>query len=111
VEYKSGATNTVADALSRRDTEEAGELLAMSLPSFALLDDLHAELAGDSALHTMRDEVLAGGRGEQWRLTDGLITVRGKIYIPASSSSIPRILECARHRPRRCRKDAPPALG
>jgi hypothetical protein len=65
----------------------------MSLPSFALLDDLHAELAGDPALRTMRGEVLAGGRGEQWRLTDGLITVRGKIYIPASSSSIPRILE------------------
>jgi hypothetical protein len=93
VEYKSGATNTVANALSRRDTEEAGELLALSLPSFALFDDLHAELAGDPALCTMRDEVLAGGRGEQWQLTDGLITVHGKIYVPALSSSISRILE------------------
>jgi hypothetical protein len=35
VEYKPGATNTVADALSRRDTEE-GVVLAISAPGLTL---------------------------------------------------------------------------
>jgi hypothetical protein len=93
VEYKSGATNIVADALSRRDTAEAGELMALSLPTFALFDELRAELAGDPELRSLRDEVMAGGRGEQWQVVDGLITTRGKLYVPASSPSVPHILE------------------
>jgi hypothetical protein len=39
VEYRSGATNVVADALSRRDTEE-GELLAVSAPRFDFISRL-----------------------------------------------------------------------
>jgi hypothetical protein len=95
VEYKPGATNTVPNALSHRDATDAGELLMMSLPSFVLFDDLHTELAEDPELSAMRDEVLAGGRGKQRRMTNGLLTVRGKIYVPTSSPSIPRIPESA----------------
>jgi hypothetical protein len=95
VEYKSGATNIVVDALSRHDTAEAGELMALSLPTFALFDELRAELAGDPELRSLRDEVMAGRRGEQRRVVDGLITMRGKLYVPASSPSVPRILESA----------------
>jgi hypothetical protein len=36
VEYKPGATNTVADALSRCDTVDVGELMALSLPLFTI---------------------------------------------------------------------------
>lgn len=32
VEYKAGSTNTVADALSRRDTEEEAAVMAISGP-------------------------------------------------------------------------------
>ena len=39
VEYKPGATNTVADALSRRDTEE-GTVLAISAPRFNYIERL-----------------------------------------------------------------------
>jgi hypothetical protein len=39
VEYKSGSTNTVADALSRRDTRE-GALLAISVPLFDFISHL-----------------------------------------------------------------------
>jgi hypothetical protein len=39
IEYKSGSTNTVADALSRRDTEE-GAVLAISAPRFDFIDRL-----------------------------------------------------------------------
>jgi hypothetical protein len=39
VEYCSGASNTVADALSRRDDEE-GDLLAISAPRFNFIERL-----------------------------------------------------------------------
>ena len=40
VEYKPGTTNTVADALSRRDTTEEGSILALSVPRFDFVDCL-----------------------------------------------------------------------
>ena len=39
VEYKAGSTNTVADALSRHDTEEAA-ILALSGPRFDFIERL-----------------------------------------------------------------------
>ena len=39
IEYKPGATNTVADALSRRDTAE-GAALAISAPRFDFISRL-----------------------------------------------------------------------
>jgi hypothetical protein len=67
VEYKPGATNIIADVLLRRDTAYVGELMALSLSTFALFDELGAKLAGEPELRSLRDEVMAGGRGEQWR--------------------------------------------
>jgi hypothetical protein len=83
VEYKSGAMNIVVDALSRCDTADVDKLMALSLPTFALFDELRTELAGDPELRSLHDEVMAGERGEQWRVVGGLITVRGKLYVPA----------------------------
>ena len=40
VEYKPGATNTVADALSRRDTDAEGSVLVLSTPRFDFVDRL-----------------------------------------------------------------------
>jgi hypothetical protein len=45
VEFRPGTGNVVADALSRRDTETTAELVAISAPSFTILDDLHHEHA------------------------------------------------------------------
>lgn len=58
VEYKPGALNMVADALSRRD-ETAGELLAMYGPHFSLFDDIRQEINGDSALSQLHDAFVA----------------------------------------------------
>lgn len=46
VEYRPGKLNTVADALSRRGSE-ALAVRAVLGPSFALYDDLRAELLRD----------------------------------------------------------------
>jgi hypothetical protein len=88
VEYKSGKANIIVDVLSRRDTEATGELMGLSRPSFDLFDELCTELATDTELRALRDEVLTSNRGEQWKVVDGLIVMRGKIYVLASSPSV-----------------------
>jgi hypothetical protein len=72
VEYKAGRHNVVADALSRRDAEEA-RLMALSAPHFDVIDHLRAAHDVDPALRTIRDEHLAGTCGAPWALTDGMV--------------------------------------
>jgi hypothetical protein len=66
VEFKPGASNVVADALSRRDAEEEAAAMALSAPSFALLDDIRRELDVDQDLCALKTEVMEGKRGEEW---------------------------------------------
>jgi hypothetical protein len=56
VEYRSGATNVVTDALSRRDNEEV-EVLAISAPRFDFIERLRHAQATDPALVAIHDEV------------------------------------------------------
>jgi hypothetical protein len=60
VEYKPGTTNTIADALSRCDTEAEASLRALSVPAFQLFDDLRGELDSDKALRALKEEVIQG---------------------------------------------------
>jgi hypothetical protein len=92
IEYKPKATNTVADALSHREEEEAGELVALAVPTFKMFDDLHAKADEVSDLQHLKKEVLAGERGDKWRVVDDLITVAGKVYVSAASPLLPAIL-------------------
>ncbi len=94
VEYKSGATNTVADALSRRDTEEASlsTIMAVSGPRFDFIDRLRQAQARDPALVAIHDEIVAGTRAAPWAITDGLITYDGRLYIPPTSPLLPEIV-------------------
>jgi hypothetical protein len=72
VEYKPGATNTVADALSRRDTDADGSVFQ------------------DPALVAIRDELATGTRGVPWSLFDGMVAYADRLYIPPDS---PLLLE------------------
>jgi hypothetical protein len=72
VEYRPGRLNTVADALSRREQDDP-KLAALSGPTFALYDDLRAELQQDDALRHLRER--------SWRLM-----VRRGAWQMASSS-------------------------
>jgi hypothetical protein len=89
VKFKPGASNIMADTLSHRDT---GEVLALTAPTFQLYEDLRAELTGDPALHHLCAEVHAGTHGDEWKLTDNITTVAGRIYILSSSSCLPTVL-------------------
>jgi len=91
VEYKPGATNTVADALSRRDTEE-GAVLAISTPRFDYIERLRQAQDTDPALVAIRDEITAGTRAAPWSLIDGMVAYDSCLYVPPASPLLPEIM-------------------
>jgi hypothetical protein len=84
VEYRSSASNTVTDALSLCDNEE-GELLAISAPRFDFVERLCHAQATDPALVAIHDELRAGTCTAPWTITDGMVALEGRLYIPAAS--------------------------
>jgi hypothetical protein len=92
VEYKPGAQNVVADALSRRD-EGGAELQALSAPQFSLFDDVRQEINGDVELSQLRDAIRGGTKPETRRVVDGLILFKGRVFISAHSGLRQAILE------------------
>jgi transposase InsO family protein len=85
VEYKPGASNAVADALSRRDTEETGSVLALSAPRFDFITRLRQAQCKDPALVALQEEVQAGARPAPWTVADGMVQFGGRLYIPPGS--------------------------
>ena len=81
VEYKPGATNTVANVLSRRDTSEDGSVLALSAPRFDSIDRLRHAQCQDPALVALWDEIAASTRGAPWSLLDGMVAYADRLYI------------------------------
>jgi hypothetical protein len=94
VEYKPGALNVVAGALSRRD-EPSAVSLALSAPRFSLFDEIRQEINDDSDLSTLRDAIRGGTKPASWTVVDGLILYNGRVYIGPSSPSKPALLELA----------------
>ena len=84
VEYKAGNTNTVANVLSRRDTEEA-VAMAVSGPRFDFVDRLRQATSSDPALVALKDELTTGTRANPRLLIDGLMAFKGRLYIPPMS--------------------------
>jgi hypothetical protein len=81
MEYRSGATNVVADALSRRGTEES-VLLAISAPRFDFIARLRQAQAMDPALSAIHEGVGTGTRDAPWAVADSMVTYYGRLYIP-----------------------------
>jgi hypothetical protein len=95
VEYKLSSTNVVVNTLSRRDTEATVELVALLAPLFRLFDTIRQEIAATLELHAIKEEVIAGTRGDKWRMVDDLITMAGHVYISSTSSCKTKILASA----------------
>jgi transposase InsO family protein len=94
VEYKPGAQNVVADALSRRD-EGQMEAMALSSPQFSIFDDLRQEINADVELSELRDAVRGGIKPSQWSVIDGLLLFKGRVYVAPSSAFQQVVLELA----------------
>lgn len=91
VEYKAGVNNTVADALSRRDTDET-MLLAISGPRFDFIDRLCQAQDIDPVLMALREEFMVHQHAAPWALTDGMVTYDGHLYIPPASPLLQELL-------------------
>jgi hypothetical protein len=61
VEYKPGALNVVANALSHRD-EQPGDAMALSAPQLTLFDEIRQEINGDVELLALRDAMRGGAK-------------------------------------------------
>jgi hypothetical protein len=92
VEYKAGAANVVADALSRRDTPEEGTILVLSAPRFDFIARLRQAQLTDPALAAISDEVRAGSRGAPWAVVDDMVQYAGRLYIAPTSPLLQEIL-------------------
>jgi hypothetical protein len=82
----------VADALSRRDTEEDA-VLAISAPRFDFIGRLHHAQATKLALVGIHDEVHAGTRTVPWTVVNDMVTYEGRLYIPPTSPLLQEIME------------------
>jgi hypothetical protein len=91
VEYKAGSTNTVADSLSRHNTEEAA-VLAISGPRFFYIDCLQQATSTDTALVALKDELAVGTRAGPWLLIGGLVAFHDRLYIPPASPLLHEVL-------------------
>jgi hypothetical protein len=94
VEYKPGKLNTVADALSRRDGEEAC-IHSISTPTFQLYDQIRAAIVACPTLTALRNNIIAGLQDPDWSVRDSLILKKEKIYIPADSELVHTVLSLA----------------
>jgi len=91
VEYRPGRLNTVADALSRRDSEAVapvpspdalGAAVAVSGPSFDLLDAIRRATATAPDGQRLLQQLQAGELAEPWRLDSGLLLHGSRIFVP-----------------------------
>jgi hypothetical protein len=95
VEYKPGSTNTVADALSRRDTD-AAEAMALSSPTFDLWNELRLQAGQADDYKRVLLEVQEGrkgprlgGRGRPGHQGSSGVCVGDASYSPSSACTRP----------------------
>jgi len=98
VEYKPGKQNAAADALSRRDEHELGARVhaqSMSRPEFPLFDAFRREAQSLPEIVVKHQEIHDGVADTVWSEADGFVLHQGRIYVPASSSLWPQLLNHA----------------
>lgn len=91
IEYKIGASNAAADALSRRDGD--GELATLSNPEWVGFSDVEEEQAKDeyvgAIMRVVRDQP---GSKPGFELVGSRLFYHGRVVLPASSVWIPKLL-------------------
>lgn len=97
VEYCSGVTNVLADALFK---QQQGEVATISIPKLDWLEELKHEQTHDLATQAILQD-LKGGRADLTRFTEqnGLLFYKGRFVILAASPFWFKILEHVHNSP------------
>ncbi|XP_071674258.1 uncharacterized protein [Lolium perenne] len=89
VEYRPGRLNTVADALSRRDVDDAADaptvgaaLCIHSGPSFAFIDEVRRATATAADAQQLRQRLVDGELAAPRRQAEGLLLHGRRIFVP-----------------------------
>jgi hypothetical protein len=91
VMYRPGRLNVIADALSRRDTEEGSTSFGSALcvrsgPSFTFIDDIRRATSHADDAKDVRRRFEAGELQGPWRIDDGLLLHGNRIYVPGHAN-------------------------
>ncbi|KAF3635230.1 putative early nodulin-like protein 1-like [Capsicum annuum] len=73
-------------------TPEDPSLNAISYPSSTLLDTIREELVGSAELLDLCDKVKLGELCSDWKVQDGLLLFKDRIYLLQNSPSLPTVL-------------------
>ncbi|MCH97367.1 retrotransposon protein, partial [Trifolium medium] len=86
IQYKSGATNVVADALSRPEVPVVPAFHHLSVPQFLFLDELKRELLAYLVYTTLVAKLNQNPISmPEFKLINGLLLRKGKIWIAPNS--------------------------
>jgi len=92
IHYKAGASNIVADALSRAPSSP-GQLLLLSVPHLEFIEDLRRTLHDDPQFQALLSKVQEDPSAHMdCRVHNELIFFQGRIWLPRSNPYIPTIL-------------------
>ena len=65
--------------------------MALSATHFAIFDDLRSEVAFDTSLQSLTAAIEARHQRGPWATRYGIITFKGRIYVPEASPLLPAV--------------------
>jgi hypothetical protein len=94
IQFKTGKTNVVADALSCRSDSTSGIILSLTMPNFVFLDQLKQALASSPAFNTLvRDITTSPASLPHHQIHDGLVLYKGRIWLDRTIPFCTTLLE------------------
>lgn len=93
IQYKTGSSNAVADALSRTNSGSSGALLLLSVPHPDFMDDLRRTLNSSTEFQTLISKVRSQLEDHsEYRIHNKLLFFRNRIWINHDNPYIPTLM-------------------
>ena len=94
IQYRSGSTNHVVDALSRLPEEQSTLTMILSSPCFSLLKELRTQLDAHHDYGKFRQAILADPtKHSSFSVTQDFVLHKGRIWVPRDLPMITTLLQ------------------